>query len=84
MNFEKLHSMLNEQVQWPEYYTFKFVVKTEQKSQVMDLLVDHEISLRPSKNGNYTSITSRKYFQTSDEVIEVYQSMKEVKGLISL
>jgi putative lipoic acid-binding regulatory protein len=84
MDFNKFKTLLDEQITWPDYYSFKFVTKTEQKTKVIDLLTDHKISEKPSKNGTYTSITSRKLLQSSDEVIEVYKLVSTVEGVITL
>ena len=84
MKYKKFQELLDDQVQWPEYYTFKFIIKEEQKANVMNILNDHEFREVPSRNGKYISITSKKYFQSSSEVIEVYQSLDGIDGLISL
>lgn len=84
MDFNKFKTLLDEQITWPDYYSFKFVTKTEHKTKVIDLLTDHKISEKPSKNGTYTSITSRKLLQSSDEVIEVYKLVSTVEGVITL
>ncbi|MFT6633576.1 MAG: putative lipoic acid-binding regulatory protein [Bacteriovoracaceae bacterium] len=84
MDTNKFKALLDEQITWPDYYSFKFITKTEQKTLVMDLLSDHSIVEKPSKNGKYTSITSKKILNSSDEVIAVYNSISHVSGVITL
>ncbi len=84
MDFTKLKSLLDDQVSWPDYYDFKFVTKTDHKHRVIDLLSEHKISEKLSKNGKYTSITSRKILNSSDEVVEVYMEVSQIEGVITL
>lgn len=84
MDFSKFQTLLDEQVTWPDYYNFKFIVKTEKKSKVLDLLSEHKIEQKLSKNGKYTSISSRKILSSSDEVVAIYKNVGQVDGVITL
>ncbi len=84
MDINKFKSLLDEQMTWPDYYQFKFIAKTDNKHQVIELLEDHKVVEKLSKNGKYTSISSRKILNSSDEVIEVYQRISKVEGVITL
>lgn len=84
MDFDKFKELLLEQTAFPDYYQFKFVVKTEKKQEVLDLLVDHQITEKLSKNGTYTSITSKKIFDNPDQIIAVYKEVSKVEGILSL
>ncbi len=84
MDFTKFKILLDEQMDWPGHYTFKFVVKTERKTELLDLLSDHSINEKESKNGAYTSITSRKLVSSSDDVVAVYQEVSKIEGIMSL
>ena len=84
MDFTKLKNLLDEQVSWPDQYQFKFVVKSHKKQQVLELLDEHTISEKLSRNGKYTSITSKKLLNSSDEVIQVYEKMSRIEGVITL
>lgn len=84
MDFEKFKELLREQVAFPDYYQFKFVVKTEKKDEVLKLLRDQEISEKLSKNGTYTSISSKKIFNNVEEIITVYKTVSKVEGVLSL
>ncbi len=72
MDTSKFKTLLDEQITWPDYYSFKFITKTDQKHLLTELLSDHKLEEKPSKNGKYTSVTSRKILNSSDEVIAVY------------
>jgi len=84
MDTAQFRSLLDEHTTWPDYYSFKFIAKSHQKSELLELLMDHEIKERESKNGKYTSITSRIILNSSDEVIAVYNSVSQIEGIIKL
>ena len=84
MDINKFKDLLNEQNDWPEYYTFKFVVKTADKANLLAVLADHKITEKLSKNGNYTSISSRMYANNADEILAIYSRVKKVEGVLSL
>lgn len=84
MDLVKFKELLDDQYSWPDYYTFKFVVKTENKQELINILKGHKISERISKKGTYTSITSRLYVEASQEVLDVYEQVKTVKGILSI
>lgn len=84
MNYQKFKNLLEQSYQWPDYYEFKFIFKIEDKDSVLKLLVDFHISENPSKKGNYISITARKLIKSTQEVIEVYEAVSTIKGVISL
>lgn len=84
MDINKFKQLLDEQNDWPEYYTFKFVIKTEQKANLLRVLTDHKITEKLSKNGKYTSVTSRLYANEAQDIIDVYQAVKKVDGVLSL
>lgn len=84
MDFTKFKALLDEQVDWPESYTYKFVIKTEKKSELLTLLEEHEIEEKVSKNGTYTSVTSRKVAHSSEDVVAVYKMVSKIEGIMSL
>lgn len=84
MSNQKFRDLLEQNYQWPDYYEFKFIVKVDDKSLVLERLEGHHIIETPSKKGNFVSITSRKLIRCTDEVIEVYEVISTIKGVISL
>ena len=84
MNFDKFRALLDDQMNWPDYYHFKFVIKVGQKDSLLEILEEHSITERPSKNGNFVSITSRKLVHSADDIVEVYQKASTIEGILSL
>lgn len=84
MSHEKFRELLDQSYQWPDYYEFKFIMKTDDKHHVSTLLIDYTITEVTSGKGNYTSITARKLIKSTDEVIEIYEIISKIKGVISL
>lgn len=84
MDNQKFRTLLDESYQWPDYYEFKFIIKIEDKLLIIDKLGGYHISETPSKKGNYVSISARKLMKSTDEVLEIYELMSTIKGVISL
>ncbi len=81
---EKFRELLEQNHQWPDFYTFKFIVKSEQHHQVIALLEGHEIQIRESDKGTWISITSRLFISSTDQVLEVYRVVAQIPGVMSL
>ncbi len=81
---QKFLELLEQNHQWPDYYTFKFIVKTEHQEQLLALLVGHDVQLRPSGKGTYVSVTSRVLITATEQVLEVYRTVLVVPGVVSL
>lgn len=79
-----LKAMLDETMEWPSSYTFKFIVPVDQHESLITLVGDADISLRPSKKGNYMSVTVKKHLHSSEDVITIYLRVSSVEGIISL
>lgn len=84
MDNQKFRALLDESYQWPDYYEFKFIIKTDDKQLILERLIGFTINETPSKKGNYISISARKLIKSTQEVLEVYESLSTVKGIISL
>lgn len=84
MSAEKFKELLDESYNWPDYYEFKFIVKSEFKGEVMAKLIGFTITETLSKNGNYISISARKLINSTQEVLDIYSAMAAVEGIISL
>lgn len=84
MSQEKFRDLLDQTYQWPDFYEFKFIVKTQEKQQVVTLLIGYTITETASAKGNYTSINARKLMKSTQEVLDVYELISKIKGVISL
>lgn len=81
---EKFRDQLDRHHAWPTVYTFKFIVPRGKEEEVKTLFVNHTSVERPSKNGNYTSITFKMMMRSSEAVIDIYQSAAQIEGIIAL
>jgi hypothetical protein len=81
---ESLREKLDQHYVWPALYTFKFIVPKEKEMEVKKLFPNHEANERPSKNGNYISITLNMMMPSSDSVIAVYEKTSGIEGIIAL
>lgn len=82
--FDKLEKQL-EQETWPSLYLFKFISPSDDKkiALITNLFDDSaEIKMRPSKNGNYTSISIKKTMQSAGSVIEIYKETSKIDKVI--
>ena len=84
MNNQKFRELLDESYQWPDYYEFKFIIKTDDKHLILGKLMGFTIHETPSKKGNYISVSARKLMKSTEEVLEIYELMSTIKGIISL
>lgn len=83
-NHLKFRELLDQNHQWPDFYTWKFIVKVDSHHRVVAMLEGHEITIKTSEKGNYISITSRKFVTSTDEVMEVYRLIASIPGVMSL
>lgn len=81
---DKFKELLDQSYQWPDYYDFKFIIKTDDKHLLLEKLQGMQLTEHPSKNGTYTSVTARKLIHTTQEIIDIYESAGSVKGVMSL
>jgi hypothetical protein len=81
---ESLREKLDQHYIWPALYTFKFIVPKGKEEEVKALFLKHEATQRQSKNGNYTSITFNMMMPSSASVIDVYEKVSTIEGIISL
>ena len=84
--FDKLKEQLLLQ-EWPNVYLFKFIVPNENEkiAKVSSLFDENStLTLHPSSNGNYMSITIREVMMSANDIIEIYEKAAEIKGVITL
>jgi hypothetical protein len=82
--FQKFRDLLDQSYQWPDYYEFKFILKIDQRLEAINKLQGFTITETPSKKGNYISINARKLMKSTQEVLDVYEVMSTIKGIMSL
>lgn len=84
MDNQKFRELLDESYQWPDYYEFKFIVKSDDKSLIIEKLPGFTITETPSKKGNYIAISARKLIKSTDEVLDTYTLIGSIPGVMSL
>lgn len=75
---------LDEYYAWPDIYIFKFIVPKGKEEQVKQLFPRHESTEKPSKKGNYTSITVQAMMGSTDDVVDIYIRAASIEGLVAL
>jgi putative lipoic acid-binding regulatory protein len=75
---------LDQHYAWPSLYMFKFIVPSGKEEEVKRLFPNHNTSEKPSKNGNYVSVTVQMMMPSSEAVIKVYVAASSIDGLIAL
>ena len=80
----KLKLVMDETVEFPVDYLFKFIVPASEAHHVLLILHGMDVDERASSNGKYISVSGRKVFDNSDEIIAIYKRASVVKGIISL
>lgn len=84
MQLDRFREQLNDSYSWPSLYMFKFIVPAGKEQEVKNLFPKHDVAERPSKNGNYVSVTAEIMAGSSDQVIDIYEAASNIKGLIAL
>ena len=83
-SMDKLKELLDDQYEWPAPYLFKFIVPAVELDTLEKLISKYVMTQKPSKNGKYISVTISVTCQSSDEVIDFYQKVSVVPGIMSL
>ena len=81
---ENFRELLNQEYSWPDEFVFKFIVPADKKKQVLKTLPGKDYSERASKKGKYIALTIRLVVSSADEVIDIYQKVGDIDGVISL
>lgn len=82
---ESFKEKLDIQYQWPSLYTFKFIAPLHMVDSVKTLFIGHTIKEKPSRKGNYLSLTISLMAGSSKQVIDYYVKVHELGGgVISL
>lgn len=84
--FDDLREKL-EMEDWPNLYLFKFILPSDNEkiARVTGLFDDGaDIVMRPSKEGNYISISVKEMMFDVDSIIEIYEKSALIKGVMVL
>lgn len=80
----KLKMVMDETVEFPTEYLFKFIVPVASVHELLLILQGMDIDERASSGGKYISVSAKKTFENSDDIIFVYKRVSVIKGIISL
>ncbi|MFC4740619.1 DUF493 family protein [Flavobacterium ponti] len=86
--YKRLKEELSNSTVWPSEYLFKFIVPTDNKKiALVENSFDNMgavIKTNASKNGKYTSISVNTTMKSAQSVIDKYQELSTIEGIISL
>ena len=80
----KLKLVLDETVEFPSVYLFKFIVPLGEIHQILFILQGMEIEQKASSGGKYLSVSGKIIMHKSEDIILVYERAATIKGIISL
>jgi len=86
-DYSKYRKQLLDSTKWPSLYMFKFIVSNnQQKLDAVKALFnsDTQFSYKTSRDIKYISITVKKKMNNPDQVLDIYNRAKEIKGIIAL
>ncbi len=85
--WKKLRESL-EMEEYPSLYYFKFIIPNEEEklAQLKSKfdIEKAEINLNYSKSKKYVSVGIKEIMMSVDQIIQTYQSVGEIEGVISL
>ena len=86
--YHRLKEELINSTMWPSEYLFKFIVPTSEENilKVEDAFncMGAVIKTTKSKTGKFTSISVDITAQDSQEIIDKYQELSTIEGIVSL
>jgi len=86
--YKRLKSQLESDTSWPSIYLYKFIVPANlEKIAEIEAIFDDtnaEIKTRDSSKGTYTSLSIKVKMDSPDAVIQKYNEVSKVEGVISL
>lgn len=87
-NAEAFKDKLDACHDWPCDYTFKFIAGQGMLDTVrvaaVELLDEPELSTRASSGGRWVSLTVTARVDSAQAVVEVYERMARIEGIIAL
>ncbi len=86
--YSRFYDQLLESQNWPGFYLFKFIVKSE-SPHLVDLKSffdpkDAEFLEKKSSKNNFTSLSIKIKMSKPEHVIDIYKKSSKLEGIISL
>ena len=82
--YARQKQLLESQHQFPTDYLFKFIVPVDKEAEARALFPNTEPKTRPSKKGNYISLSFSYRVDSADLVLAIYEKASKIDGLIAL
>ena len=79
-----LKELLDNEYTWPADYTFKFVVTADKLLELKKIVGKEGLSEKASSKGKYISLTILRKMNSSEDVIEFYEKVYVIDGIIAL
>ncbi len=83
-DWKAFRTLLNEQMDWPGQYLFKFIVPRKELAAMEAVFAGSKPIVRASSKGNYVSVTARIDVANVDDVIAIYEAANAIPGVIAL
>ncbi|MCC6797777.1 MAG: DUF493 family protein [Candidatus Hydrogenedentes bacterium] len=80
----RLHALIDSGHEWPGDYLFKFIVPKDKLVELESHFEGVQFFTRPSANGRFVSLTYKGHFQSSDQVMAIYERVLAIEGIVSL
>lgn len=80
----RLHALIDSGHEWPGDYLFKFIVPAGKRAELESHFEGVTFFTRPSANGRFVSLTYKGHFQSSDQVMAIYERVLAIEGIVSL
>ena len=81
---EQFKKKLEANHDFPCSYMFKFIVPIRKKEALLNLLPKVDTKIKRSTSNKFISITLSMEIGSSDEVIDIYNQVYQVEGLIAM
>lgn len=86
--YASLKEKLDQNHQFPEEYLFKFIFPNdnEKLSEIYRIFdgLQYTINTRESVNGKYISTSIQAFVMDADQVINLYQEVQKIEGMVAL
>ena len=80
----RFQQLLDEQIDFPDEYLFKFIVPADELAALKKIFGRHPVTVRSSSKGRYVSVTAKMHMHSSDEIIALYRAAAKVERVMML
>ena len=84
MDLSKLKKLIDIEYTWPDTYIFKFIAKPQYRNEIIKAVGHDPYVEKSSKTNKYISYTFKVEVLSSKEVIDIYEKVSKIEGVISL